>query len=217
MTKRHSARAIATAILAATFTCSAQSVNADPVVVFSTFGPGGSFDEFSGFFVDGSDSFQAVHFVSAASGLLDRVVAPIEGVSNVQQSVRFDIYSGSAVAPQTLLESWIVPNPPGITIVALESLRRPAVTGGSDYWLRFSEPERADSFSSFWLLNDQRIYGAHLFRTEFGSGFEPMTTIPAFSVSVLNDTPVPEPATMLLVGTGAAAVADGIWRRRRRR
>ena len=215
--KRHSARAIATAILVAAFTCSSQRVNADPVVAFSTFGPDGSFDEFAGVFVDGSDTFQAIHFVPAASGLLDRVVVPIEGLSNVQQRVQFDIYTGSATSFETRLESWIVPNPPGITVVPLESLLRPALMAGSDYWLRFSEPDPADLFGSFWHMNDQRIYGTQIFRTEFGSGFYPLTTIPAFSVSVVNAAPVPEPSSMLLVGTGAAAVAGGIRRRHRRR
>jgi hypothetical protein len=59
-------------------------------------------------------------------------------------------------------------------------------------------------------MNDQRIYGTQIFKTEFGPGFHALTTIPAFSVSIVNAAPVPEPSSRLLVGTGAAAVAGGI-------
>ena len=209
--------AIGVASLALAFVFSAQNANADPVVVFSTFGPNGSYDEFGALAVDGLDTFHAVRFVPSASGVLDQVVLPVNGIANVEQRVQFDLYTGSAVALDSRIESWIVANAPGTKVLTLESVLRPALIAGVGYWLRFTEPDPADLFSAGWMLNDQRIYGTLVYRTEFGSGSEPLTTIPAFSVSALvAPAPIPEPASVLLVGTGAAALASRIRRGRPR-
>ena len=97
-------------------------------------------------------------------------------------------------------------------IVVANSALHPVLTAGTQYWLAAFAPE--PSTFGIWNLsfNDFSTPQARGFVSPTGPWIETNILIkPAFQI---NGEPVPEPSTMLLLGTGLAALGTAVRKRR---
>ena len=174
---------------------------ADPIL-FTTFGPGNSYDTGHHYGVEGT-IFQAFQFVPVTSGALGSITVALAR-TGTGFTTEFDLYTGTATALGSLLETFIVPNTTSGSIVTFNSIIMPTLTTGQIYWLSFSEPPSApDGSGSAWFFNDQGIFGTRL--TSLLPAHS--ATLPAFSVQAA----VPEPTSVLLFATGLAAIGLTRW------
>jgi len=95
--------------------------------------------------------------------------------------------------------------------VVANSALHPVLTAGTQYWLAAFAPE--PTFGIWNLsLNDFSTPQARGFTSPTGPWIETNILIkPAFQI---NGEPVPEPSTMLLLGTGLATLGTAVRKRR---
>jgi hypothetical protein len=115
------------------------------------------------------------------------------------------------------LESWTlapedVSTRPGM-IQVLESLLRPALTGGSSYWLRV-ESAGALPFQSYgWAQNVTGDPGPAAVSLNGGLSWAAAGPNPAFEVNTASNA-IPEPASVGLLAMGLVAIILRLPRRR---
>lgn len=188
-------------------------------VVFSNFGPGMTFNELQGFAVTGSGdplggAIAALAFTpsgtftfSSAQLAMNLVTGPNH--FQVLLMTSSGGFPGNIIETITLTDA--VPMFPPQIVVANSALH-PVLTGGTQYWLVAFAPE--PSTFGIWNLsfNDFSSPQARGFVSPTGPWIAANTLIkPAFQI---NGEPVPEPSTMLLLGTGLAALGTAVRKRR---
>jgi hypothetical protein len=188
---------------------------ASPSLVYSSFGPGNTYNNLSAWIVSGSATTyglqaHAEYFVPAFSDYLSEIqVATIRFGGDALSDFSIASDNGSGI-PGTVLESFSnVTNPVGL--LTLNSVTAPLLQAGQKYWL-CDEPADANSYVG-WYLNNQGITNSYAYQNSTSPGI--WQAIPSsvnggasgvFSISV-----VPEPATVGLVFLGVGLVV----RRRR--
>ena len=186
-------------------------------IVFSNFGPGMTFNQTQGVSVTASNLFgdipaqaftpsQTVTFSSAQLAML--LVAEPNHFQVLLMTSSGGL-PGNIIETITLTDA--VPMFPPQIVVANSALH-PVLTAGTQYWLAAFAPE--PSTFGIWnlSLNDFSTPQALGFTSPTGPWVETNILIkPAFQI---NGEPVPEPSTMLLLGTGLASLGTAIRKRR---
>ena len=192
-------------------------------IVFSDFGPGDSYNVNVGYTVSSAgnlfntnqDIDIAMGFTPTADYTLDSIklaAAVASGSPN-----EFDVWltTDSVGRPGTILESWVFSNAMGLfgqsnPTLAANSILHPTLNANTLYWLVADVPD-ASSLSAAWNVNSIGENGPTSYRVNDGTWSAAFSnTQSAFEI---DGTPVPEPATLMLFGSGLL----GIVHRRHRR
>lgn len=186
-------------------------------VVFSNFGPGMTFNQNQGFAVTGSNLFGGVipahAFIPSQTFTFSSAqlaMTLIDGPNHFQVL----LMTSSGGLPGNIIETItltdVVSTFPGI--VTANSALHPVLTSGTQYWLVAFGPE-PNTFGTWNLSPDD-------FSSPQARGFTSPTgpwdlanNVPR-SAFQINGEPVPEPNTMLLLGTGLATLGTAIRKRR---
>jgi hypothetical protein len=188
-------------------------------VVYSSFGPGDSYDATVGWAVFGADSVfgyqldMGFQFQSGSTAALTRIDAAFrlhDGTGAVDFSLYADDGSGHL---GSLIETFsnVGPFDDAPTIVSAFSTLHPILTSGQMYWLVASTVDDGSNIS--WNFNDLSTTGNALGRRD---GAEPRYYSDLDqSVFRVSGQAIPEPASIVLCGLGIVGAA-GLARSRRR-
>lgn len=197
---------------------------AEAVVLFSNLGIGDSFDVSSAWLVgDVAGTFplfleQAMSFSPPAGSdyRLDRIELAVSHLVGPNLGMNVTLWGGTA-APTTVLggfhlESFLLAEP---AVVGADSLLRPTLVGGAQYWLS-ALPSSRDAIQA-WYLNDIGDLGDRAERplaiwSTFADEPRGAFRVTGTPVSPIPVSPIPEPASFLLVSSGLLGLAG--WRRR---
>jgi PEP-CTERM motif len=188
----------------------AGSIMAD--TIFSTFGPGDSFDTISdgnhsydvggGAFNSNIEDQQASSFVPTESFVLDSIRV---GAFNFEGSNQLTVYiAAGATEPGAPIESFSVTGIPSTaTILTFDSTLHPLLDDGTRYWVVLTKDDLAGGADE-WSLNTAGFLGRSFMLFQNGVWHDrPTAVAPAFDVSGT----VPEPSSIALLFTALAALA----------
>jgi PEP-CTERM motif-containing protein len=190
-------------------------------IVYSNLGPGGTFNPSSGLSVSDSFGFvfsEATEFFPSGDYLLESISVALRSGLSEFDAISVSLVQGNDPLTGTLLESFalndVTTSP---QLYTLSSVVHPQLLGGQQYWLMISPADTtAESTSITWLENvifageptvstltylNGVLINSHFYQ-------------PAFEVKGV-DTAIPEPTTIVLLGSGIAAFAARRYRWRR--
>jgi hypothetical protein len=157
---------------------------------------------------------RAMPFVAGASGTLGKVELPLEFPFSFDQgSLAVNVFAADGDLPGALLETFSNGDDfsVGSGLFAFSSVQHPHLTAGQLYFIEATTVGMADGL---WFLTNGDSGGIQrdILRVNNGPwlvGQRDFTA--AFRVTGAADT-VPEPASLLLVGTGLACAGRRYWR-----
>ena len=179
------------------------TATAAPIILFSTFGPGNTFDE-TAYSLGGRyhNYSQAAAFTPAVSATLTQIDLPLEYV--YASDARISLMTSVDGRPGVVLESFVIT---GITalprIRTVMSVTHPLLTAGTEYWLAGSNTSGFDGRVGW----NYSIGTSGMVATKLDTAPWPdatFRTLPAFDVL---GEPVPEPASLLMLASGLIALA----------
>jgi hypothetical protein len=198
---------------AAATACMALGAAAHAGVIYSDYGPGGSFDGGTGWTLGGPSSFLpqvvAAEFTTAGSydvTEIDLSVGHILGADGATVS----LWTSAAGSPATQLGSWSLsslPNFGATTTSVISGVSGVHLAAGTSYFLEVNVD--ADALSA-WNLSDQSA----ALPMSFNGGSAFSDTAPAFAVLGNVSGAVPEPGVWALLLTGFFGVGALLRNRR---
>ena len=173
-------------------------MNASPVTIFSSFGPG---------YAVAGDAYSVGAPAAAFTATGDYVVSQLDLSLNWYQgtnSMTVSLLTDSGNAPGALLGSWVIsglPNLPYPPITTISGITGVTLAGGTTYFLQVSPGDVTTQGG--WLLGPS-IGGLMYFPSGVPGGGNTITVrLPAFDVV---GTAVPEPNTATLLTLGVASL-----------
>jgi hypothetical protein len=196
----------------------ALALPASASVIYSTFGPGDSFDGSSGETLSyacllGSCRVQNVGIPFTPStdvrlgSVLVAIQTPLDFTIRVANNVDYTSIGGSN-SPGSTIESFFLPAETSAGLVWANSVLNPLLLAGTMYWIEVDpNPDWLFPQTGTLFNNNQGLTGTITTNIDFCKIFCPPlaennVTLPAVEV----DTPVPEPCSVALLGTGLAAL-----------
>ena len=183
-------------------------------IVFSNFGPGMTFNQTQGLSITGSNLFGGVIFAHAFTPSETVTFSSAQvAMLLVAEPNTFQVLlmTSSGGLPAEILETITVTAPTFPGIVSANSALHPVLTSGTQYWLAVFAPE-PNTFGIWNLaLNDFSTPQARGFTSPTGPWVVGNVNRTAFQI---NGEPIPEPSTMLLLGTGLATLGAAVRKRR---
>lgn len=187
-------------------------------VIFNDFGPGNSYDTSTGWTLGGPNSpvccqEVAMQFTTSTALNLQQIDLAAGWVLGTN-SLTLQLAVDNSGTPGTILESWTLGpmgvfgnnNPP---LTAL-SVLHPLLSPGTVYDI-VAIP--ANDEWAAWNLNDQGVNANFLFSTDNGNTWNTtFSTLGAFDVIGGSGPAVPEPASLLLLGSGIGLIASKLKR-----
>ncbi len=188
-------------------------------ILYTTLGPNGEYDTASGYFVDGSNYFNqvlALPFTPNATTTMTDAVLALGNYAGGNNPVNAYLAADDGLnEPGTILatltqQGTIQPFNSGGSLITFTCNGCGTVNTGTQYWIIAQEPDPGTEQAWMFAYQDQQ---GHLAFDQTGSINGPWSQFDGTTSGFRVDGGVPEPGTLVLLGSGLIAAVGGIRRK----
>ena len=189
-------------------------------ILYTTLGPNGEYDTASGYFVDGSNYFNqvlALPFTPNATENMVDAVLPLGNYAGNNNPINLYLAADDGLnEPGTILatltqQGTIQPFSGGGSLITFTCNGCGTVNAGTQYWIIGQETDPGTEQAWMFAYQDQ---SGHLAFNQLGSQNGPWNQFDGtISGMRIDGEQVPEPGTLVMLGSGIVAAAAGVRRK----